>query len=94
MVLVPNGQTAGPPRGNPRIYFYSYADLSDHGLRQDTRGYYQGVGTSGGLAGLVLPLSKCLVHWDPESDQISRDGGLSPRVMSLSWAMLGHPCRV
>ena len=28
------------------------------------------VGASGGLAGLVLPLSKCLVNWDSESDQV------------------------
>ena len=26
------------------------------------------VGTAGGLAGLVLPLSKCLVHRDSESN--------------------------
>ena len=26
---------------------------------------YRDVGTSGGLAGLVLPLSKCLVTWMP-----------------------------
>ena len=31
-------------------------------------GYYQGVGATGGLAGLGLPLSKCLVHRDSESD--------------------------
>ena len=47
------------------------------------------VGTAGGLAGLVLPLSKCLVHRDPESDRMSRDGGLSLRIVSayngLSW---------
>ena len=42
---------------------------SGRGLRRDTRGYYQGVGTQGGLAGLVLPLSKCLVHRDSESDR-------------------------
>ena len=30
------------------------------------RGYYQGVGTLGGLAGLALPLSKCVVHRDSE----------------------------
>ena len=34
------------------------------------RGYYQGVGTSGGLAGLVLLLSKCLVHRDPEFERV------------------------
>ena len=49
------------------------------------------VGTPGGLAGFVLPLSKCLVHRDPESDQMSHDGGLSPRIVSLSWAKLDTP---
>ena len=29
------------------------------------------VGASGGLAGLVLPLSKCLVNRDSESDRVS-----------------------
>ena len=57
----------------------SYWDLSAH---------------SGGLAGFVLPLSKCLVHRDSESDRVSRDGGLSPRIVILSWAKLGHPCKV
>ena len=28
------------------------------------------VGTAGGLAGLVLPLSKCLVNRDAESDRV------------------------
>ena len=68
-----------------------YASLIRRGLRQDTCGYYQGVDTPGGLAGLVLPLSKCLVRCDPESDQMSRGGGLSLRIVSLSWAKLGHP---
>ena len=29
------------------------------------------VGTAGGVAGLVLPLSECLVHRDAEPDRIS-----------------------
>ena len=41
------------------------------------RGYYQGVGTSGGLAGLVLPLSKCLVNRDSELDRVVQGGGFS-----------------
>ena len=41
------------------------------------RGYYQGVGTSGGLAGLVLPLSKCLVNWDSKLDRVVPRGGFS-----------------
>ena len=52
-------------------------------------------GASGGLAGLVLPLSKCLVNRDSESDRVF----LVERISfvdreSLSWAKLGHPCRV
>ena len=46
------------------------------------------------FAGFVLPLSKCLVHWDPKFDRMSRDEGLSLWIVSLSWAKLGHPCRV
>ena len=55
-------------RGNSGLPYQKFGQ-SDRGLRRDTRGYYQGVGTSGGLAGLVLPLSKCLVHRDSESDR-------------------------
>ena len=35
------------------------------------------VGASGGFAGLVLPLSKCLVNWDSETDQVFPGEGLS-----------------
>ena len=58
----------------------SYRDLSAH---------------PGGFAGLVLPLSKCLVtgipsligsSWEMVYSFIDRE--------SLSWAKLGHPCRV
>ena len=34
------------------------------------------VGASGGLAGLVLPLSKCLVNRDSESDRVFLGEGL------------------
>ena len=34
------------------------------------RGYFQIVGTSGGLAGFVLPLSKCIVNQDSELDRV------------------------
>ena len=34
------------------------------------------VGTAGGLAGLVLPLSKCLVNRDSESDRVFLGEGL------------------
>ena len=53
------------------------------------------VGASGGLAGLVLPLSKCLVNRDSESDRVFLGEGISfIDRESLSWAKLGHPCRV
>ena len=35
------------------------------------------VGASGGLAGLVLPLSKCLVNRDSETDRVFLGEGLS-----------------
>ena len=35
------------------------------------------VSTSGGLAGFVLPLSKCLMNWDPELDRIVPGGVFS-----------------
>ena len=35
------------------------------------------VGTSGGFAGLVLPLSKCLVNRDSESDRVFLGEGIS-----------------
>ena len=57
----------------------SYRDLSAH---------------SGGLAGLVLPLSKCLVNRDSESDRVFLGEGISfVDRESLSWAKLGLPCR-
>ena len=34
------------------------------------------VGTSGGFAGLVLPLSKCLVNRDSESDRVFLGEGI------------------
>ena len=50
---------------------------------------------SGGLAGLVLPLSKCLVNRDSESDRVFLGEGISfVDRESLSWAKLGHSCRV
>ena len=53
------------------------------------------VGTAGGLAGLVLPLSKCLVNLDSESDRVFLGEGISfVDHESLSWDKLGHPCRV
>ena len=53
------------------------------------------VDTAGGFAGLVLPLSKCLVNRDSESDRVFLGEGISfIDRESLSWAKLGHPCRV
>ena len=53
------------------------------------------VGTSGGFAGLVLPLSKCLANQDSEADRVFPGEGISfVDRESLSWAKLGHPCRV
>ena len=53
------------------------------------------VGASGGFAGLVLPLSKCLVNQDSETDRVFLGEGISfIDHESLSWAKLGYPCRV
>ena len=58
----------------------SYRDLSAH---------------SGGVAGFVLPLSKCLVTRIPSLIGMSRVEVYSfVDHESLSWAKLGHPCRV
>ena len=35
------------------------------------------VGTSSGFASLVLPLSRCLVDWDSETDRVFPGEGLS-----------------
>ena len=44
------------------------------------------VGTSGGFAGLVLPLSKCFVNRDSESDRVFLGKGISfIDRESLSW---------
>ena len=49
----------------------------------------------GGFAGLVLPLSKCLVNRDSESDRVFLGEGLSfVDRESLYWAKLGHPYRL
>ena len=57
---------AAPPRGNLRAGF-SYTDCSSGGaLRTRYVQLLSGfVGTAGGLAGLVLPLSRCLVTGIP-----------------------------
>ena len=59
------------------------------------RSSYRDVGASGGLAGLVLPLSKCLVIRDSETGRVFLAEGISfVDRESLSWAKLGHPYRV
>ena len=94
IVLAPTRVVCGFPRGNLGLSCCTLCS-SGRGLRGDTRGYYQGVGTPGGLAGLVLPLSKCLVDQDSELDRVVPRGGISSVDReSLSWAKLGHPCRV
>jgi len=53
------------------------------------------VGASGGFAGFVLPLSKCLVNRDSETDRVFQGEGISfVGRESLWWSKLGHPCRV
>ena len=55
---------------------------------------YRDVGASGGLAGLILPLLKCLVNRDSETDRVFLGEGISfVDRESLSWAKLGLPCR-
>ena len=58
----------------------SYRDLSAH---------------SGGVAGLVLTCRIILLYQDTESDRVFPGEGISfVDRESLSWAKLGHPCRV
>ena len=53
------------------------------------------VGTTGGLAGLILPLSKCLVNRDSETDRVFPGEGISFLDReSFVWAKLGHACRL
>ena len=57
----------------------SYRDLSAH---------------SGGVAGLVLPLSRMSCNRDSEFDRVFPLEGISfVDRESLWWAKLGHPCR-
>ena len=56
---------------------------------------YWDVGASGGLAGLVLPLSRMSCNRDSEPDRVFPLEGISfVDRESLRWAKLGHPCRV
>ena len=56
---------------------------------------YRGIGAASGLAGFVLPLSKCLVNQDSELDRVIPGGGFSSIDReSFSWTKLAYPCRV
>ena len=81
---------AAPPRGNLRAGFSCRERSSGVALR--TR-YVRLL--SGGYADLILPLPKCLVNRDSETDQVFLGEGISfVDRESLSWAKLGHPYRV
>ena len=76
-VLVRTEQPAGPPRGNSRSGFtrsLTYPVCPENEICAAPIGI---VGTSGGFAGLVLPLSKCLVNRDSETDRVFPGEGLS-----------------
>ena len=69
---------AGPPRGNLRAGFtrrLTYPMCPENEICVQLLSGF--VGTSGGFAGLVLPLSKCLVNRDSETDQVFPGEGLS-----------------
>ena len=68
---------AAPPQGNLRSGFSCTERSSGVALRTRYVQLLSGfVGTSGGFAGLVLPLSKCLVNRDSESDRVFLGEGL------------------
>ena len=72
-MLVRNGQPAGPPRGNLRDGFtrsLTYPVCPENEIRATPIGI---VDTSGGFAGLGLPLSKCLVTGIPRLIGSSRE---------------------
>ena len=76
-VLVRNEPPAGPPRGNLRAGFtrrMSHPVCPGNEIRATPIGI---VDTSGGFAGLVLPLSKCLVNRDSETDRVFPGEGIS-----------------
>ena len=68
---------AAPPRGNSRASFSCTDCLSECALRKRYVQLLSGfVGTAGGLAGLVLPLSRMSCNLDAEPDRIVLGGGL------------------
>ena len=85
LILTPPGQClskcsskleplAAPPRGNSRASFSCTDYLSGVALRTRYVQLLSGfVSTSGGFAGLVLPLSKCLLNRDSETDRVFRE---------------------
>ena len=76
-MLVRTEQPAGPPRGNLRAGFtrsLTYLVCPENEIHATPIGI---VNTSGGFAGLVLPLSKFLVNRDSETDRIFLGEGIS-----------------
>ena len=76
-MLVRTEQPAGPPRGNLRAGFtrsLTYPVCPKNEIRATPIGI---VGTWGGFAGVVLPLSKWLVNRDSETDRVFSGEGLS-----------------
>ena len=71
-MLVRTGQPAGPPRGNFRagfIHSLTYPVCPKNEIRATPTGI---VDTSGGFAGFILPLLKCLVTGIPRLNGTSR----------------------
>ena len=87
---------AAPPWGNSMIGFSCTDCSSGVPWERDMCSSYRDLSAhSGGFAGLVLPLSRCLVNRDSETDRVFPGEGISfIDRESLWWAKLGHPCRV
>ena len=76
-MLVRTEPPAGPPWGNSKVGFtrsFSHPVCPENEIRATPIGI---VDTSGGFAGLVLPLSKCLVNRDSETYWVFPGEGLS-----------------
>ena len=88
-MLVQTRQPAGSPRGNLRTGFthsLTYPVCPENEIRVTPIGIFD---TSGGFAGLVLPLLKCLVTRIPRLIRSSREKEYPSLTMSacdgLSW---------
>ena len=76
-MLVRTELPAGPHRGNSRAGFtrsLTHPVCLENEICAAPIGI---VGASGGFAGLVLPLSKCLVNRDSETDRVFLEEGIS-----------------